>query len=48
MGFRIIPPGPYAYQNGYWNQPDAQQAQVFMPDHVAEANAQQANQRAIQ
>jgi hypothetical protein len=47
VGFAVVPPGPYAYQNAYWIEPDALQAQAVVPNHIADAYAQQHNQRVI-
>jgi hypothetical protein len=47
VGFAVVPPGPYAYQNAYWIEPDALQAQAVAPNHIADAHAQQHNQQVI-
>ena len=47
MGFAVVSPGPYAYQNAYWIEPDALQAQAFALNHIANAHAQQHNQQDI-
>ena len=45
--FAIVPSGQYAYQNAYWIEPDALQAQAVAPNHIADAHAQQHNQWVI-
>jgi len=41
MGFAVVPSGPYAYQNAYWIEPDALQAQAVAPNHIADAHVHQ-------
>src|ERR1700730_5595052 len=47
MGFMVVPPGQFAYQNAYWIEPDALQAQENVPNHVAEAQAHHEHHRVI-
>jgi hypothetical protein len=45
MGFAVVPPRPYVYQNAYWIEPDALQAQAVTPNYIADAHAQQEDQQ---